>query len=248
MFKLVVIDDVQDARDIIHSIVKRYCKNIDVVGVADGVRSGIELIKTHKPHIVLLDIEMYDGTGFDLLNKLKPIDFKVIFITAYEEYALKAFKFSALDYILKPINADELIAAIERTEDALKQGNMQNLEIFEANYLNTDKESKKIILKTIDCIYAVSIKDIVRCEAEESYTTFFLNDGEKIVMSKPLKEYDELLNAYGFFRTHQSHLINLEFFEKYKKTDGGFAVLKDNSSVPVSSRKKDMFLQAIERL
>ena len=247
MFKLVVIDDVQDARDVICSIVKKYCKRIEIVGVADGVKSGIELIKKHKPQIVLLDIEMQDGTGFDLLKKFKPIDFKVIFITAYEEYALKAFKFSALDYLLKPINADELIAAIERTEDALKLGSAQNIDVLESNYLNKNKESKKIILKTLDSIYAVSIKDIVRCEAEESYTTFFLNNGEKIVMSKPLKEYDELLSAYGFFRTHQSHLINLDYFEKYKK-DVGFAVLKDKSSVPVSSRKKEMFLQIINQL
>jgi two-component system LytT family response regulator len=248
MFKLVVIDDVKKARDVIYSIVKKYCKSIDVVGVADGVKSGIELIKTHKPDIVLLDIEMHDGTGFDLLNKFKSIDFKVIFITAHEEYALKAFKFSAMDYILKPIDADELIAAIERTENDLKQGSLQNIEVFEGNYLNNNKELKKIILRTLDCIYAVKIKDIVRCEAEESYTTFFLNDGQKIVISKPLKEYDELLSSYGFFRTHQSHLINLDYFEKYKKTGGGYAVLKDKSSVPVSSRKKEMFLQTINQL
>ena len=247
MLKLVVIDDVQDARDVICSIVKKYCKSVDVVGVADGVKSGIELIKAHKPHIVLLDIEMHDGTGFDLLNKLNPVDFKVIFITAYEEYALKAFKFSALDYILKPINADELIAAIERTEDALKNGKVQNIDVLEGNYSSNNKEAKKIILKTSDSIYAVSIKDIIRCEAEESYTTFFLNSGEKIVMSRPLKEYDELLSEYGFFRTHQSHLINLDYFEKYKKADG-FAVLKDKSSIPVSSRKKEMFLQTINHL
>jgi two-component system LytT family response regulator len=248
MFKLVVIDDVQNARDVISTIVKKHCKRIDVTGVADGVKSGIELIKKHKPQIVLLDIEMHDGTGFDLLNKLKPIDFKVIFITAYEEYALKAFKFSALDYILKPIDSNELIAAIERAENALEQGNTQNLDVLEGNYLNTNKESKKLILKTSDSIYAVSIKDIVRCQAEENYTTFFLHNGKKILISKPLKEYDELLSAYGFFRTHQSHLINLDYFEKYKKADGGYAVLKDKSSVPVSSRKKEVFLQTINQL
>ncbi|HXB12543.1 MAG TPA: LytTR family DNA-binding domain-containing protein [Bacteroidia bacterium] len=249
MLKLVIIDDMKNAREVIESLVKKHCPNIEVAGTADGVQSGIQLIKQCKPDIVLLDIQMRDGTGFDLINKCKPVDFHVIFISAYEEHALKAFKFSALDYILKPIDSAELIDAIKKAENVVASNSRgQNIDILESNYTNESKETKKIILKTLDSIYALSIKDIVRCEAEVNYTHFFLSDGRKILISKPLKEYDELLSEYGFFRTHQSHLINLDYFERFKKTDGGFAILKDGSVIPVSSRKKDSFLQAIDTL
>jgi two-component system, LytTR family, response regulator len=249
MLRLVIIDDMQNARELIASLIKKHCKQIEVAGIADGVKSGIQAIKQHKPDIVLLDIQMHDGTGFDLLRKLHPINFQVIFITAYEEHALKAFRFSALDYILKPINSNELMAAIQKAEKIVTPAAAsQNLDVLENNYSNDNKELKKIILKTIDSIYAVNIKDIVRCESEASYTRFFLNDGRKILISKPLKEYDELLSEFGFFRIHQSHLINLTYFEQFKKTDGGLAVMKDRSEIPVSSRKKDLFLQTIHKL
>ncbi len=249
MLSLIIIDDMQNGREVIASVIKKHCKNVQVVAEAESVKTGIEAIKKHKPDIVLLDIQMHDGTGFDLLNKIKPINFQVIFISAYEEHALKAFKFSAVDYILKPIDSGELIDAIRKAEDALQQtGNTQNFDVVENNYSSDSKESKKIILKTMDSIYAINVKDIVHCDAEENYTRFFLSDGRKILISKPLKEYDELLTEFGFFRAHQSHLINLDFFEHYKKANGGFAVLKDGSVIPVSSRKKDLFLQTIEKL
>ncbi len=239
----------QSARELITSLIVKHCRQIDIVGAADSVKSGIQVIKQSKPDIVLLDIQMHDGTGFDLLRKLHPVNFQVIFITAYEEHALKAFKFSALDYLLKPINSNELITAIQKAENVLTSVNSsQNLDVFQTNYSNHSKEAKKIILKTIDSIYAVNIKDIVRCESEANYTRFFLNDARKILISKPLKEYDELLSEFGFFRTHQSHLINLDYFEQFKKTDGGLAIMKDNSEIPVSSRKKDLFLQTIDKL
>jgi two-component system LytT family response regulator len=249
MLRLIVIDDLQNAREVIASIIKKHCKQVQLVGVADSVQSGIQAIKQHKPDLVLLDIQMHDGTGFDLLNKCKPVDFKVIFISAYEEHALKAFKFSALDYILKPIDSKELIAAIEKAEATIRQPPIAStLDVLENNYSNVGKESKKIVLKTADSIYAVNINEIVRCESEENYTHFYLADGKKILISKPLKEYDELLSEFGFFRIHQSHLINLDYFERYKKAYGGFAVMKDSAEIPVSTRKKDLFLRAIEKL
>jgi two-component system LytT family response regulator len=239
----------QSAREVIASIISKYCKQVEVIAQADGVKSGMQAIKQHKPDLVLLDIQMRDGSGFDLLNKLKPITFKVIFISAYETHALKAFKFSALDYILKPIDSNELVAAIAKAEEVVNQPSInQGLEVLENNYSNNNKESKKIVLKTSDSIYAVAIKDIIRCESEANYTRFFLNDGRKILISKPLKEYDDMLNEFGFFRIHQSHFINLDYFEHYKKADGGYAVMKDSSVIPVSSRKKNLFLQVIDSL
>ena len=246
MLNLIIIDDMQNAREVIASIIRKSFKKINIVATADSVKSGIQAIKQHSPDIVLLDIQMHDGSGFDLLNKIKPLKFKVIFISAYEEHALKAFKFSALDYILKPIDSAELVTAIKKAEEALAQAGIE--EGIDVISNNRDKESKKIVLKTSESIHVINVKDIIRCEADENYTSFFLNDTNRILISKPLKEYDELLTEYGFFRIHQSHLINLNYFKQFKKADGGFAVMSDGTSVPVSSRKKDLFLQTIENL
>lgn len=249
MYRLVIVDDMRNAREVIASIIEKRCKNVNIVATAESVKSGIQAIKEHKPDIVLLDIQMHDGSGFELLNKLKPFNFKVIFITAYEEYALKAFKFSAVDYVLKPIDSVELVSAIEKAQQVLPQADTsQSLNALENNYTNHNKEQKKIVLKTQESIYVLNVKDIIRCEADENYTRFFLNDGRRILISKPLKEYDEMLTEYGFFRVHQSHLINLDYFKQFKKIDGGFAVMSDKSEIPVSSRKKDLFLQTIDKL
>jgi two-component system LytT family response regulator len=249
MHSLVIVDDMPNAREVIASIIKQNFKNTTIVATADSVQSGIKAIKEHEPDIVLLDIQMHDGSGFDILNKLKPFKFKVIFISAYEEHALKAFKFSAIDYILKPIDSAELVAAVQKAELALSQNDQsQSINVLENNYSNSNKESKKIVLRTSDSIYVVNVKDIIRCEADENYTTFYLLDKQKILISKPLKEYDELLAEFGFFRVHQSHLINLDYFKQYKKADGGYAVMTDGSTLPVSSRKKDLFLKEIEKL
>src|SRR5581483_10065316 len=219
MLNLIIIDDMQNAREVIASIIRKSFKKINIVATADSVKSGIQAIKQHSPDIVLLDIQMHDGSGFDLLNKIKPLKFKVIFISAYEEHALKAFKFSALDYILKPIDSAELVTAIKKAEEALAQAGIE--EGIDVISNNRDKESKKIVLKTSESIHVINVKDIIRCEADENYTSFFLNDTNRILISKPLKEYDELLTEYGFFRIHQSHLINLNYFKQFKKADGG---------------------------
>jgi two-component system, LytTR family, response regulator len=248
MLRVVIIDDEQNTRDVISAIIAKRCKEVEIVALADSVRSGVQAISKFNPDLVLLDIHLEDGSGFDILQKVNPSNFKIIFVTAYDEYAVKAFKFSALDYILKPINSLELADAINKAANSIK--NISDIEIstFSTNYSAKNKESKKIILKTLDSIYAVNVKDILRCEADMYYTKFFLTDGQMIMVSSTLKEYDELLNEYGFFRVHQSHLINLDYFVKYKKADGGFAVLKDGTEIPVALRKKDLFLQAIAQL
>lgn len=248
MLRVVIIDDEKNARDVISTIIAKRCKQVEVVGEADSVKTGIETIKEQNPDLVLLDINLQEGTGFDILKVVKADNFKIIFITAYEEYALKAFKFSALDYILKPINSVELAEAINKAAANLQRTSQVEVAALNVNYSSKTKESKRVVLKTLDSIYSVSIKDIIRCESDTYYTKFFLNDGQVIMVSSTLKEYDEMLSDFGFFRIHQSHLINLDYFVKYKKTDGGFAVLKDGAEVPVALRKKDLFLQAIESL
>ena len=249
MLRLVIIDDEQNARELISNTVLHNCKNVEIVGTAESVKEGLELINTVNPDVVLLDVQMPDGTGFDLLSKLKDIKFKVIFITAHQEFALQAFKFSALNYILKPVDTEELVSSINKVEEVLEQNNMDmKMKILYDNLQNKSKDSKKLILKSTDQIHAVNVKDIVRCESEGNYTTFILSDGRKLLATKILKEFDEMLQNYNFFRVHQSHLINIDFFETFIKADGGTVVMKDKSKIPLASRKKEAFLKLLSSL
>ena len=249
MPQLIIIDDEPNAREAIENIVRSRCKHIQIAATAENVKSGLEAINKYNPDIVLLDIKMPDGTGFDLLKRKKEIDFKVIFISAHDDYAVQAFKFSALDYLLKPVDEDELVAAIKKAETSIDQKNISvNLNTLYENLHAHSKDSKKLILRSAECIDVVSIKDIVRCESEGSYTRIHLRDGRKIIVSKNLKEYEHLLGEYSFFRTHQSHLINTDYLESYKKADGGFVQMKDKSMVPVASRKRDELLVMISNM
>lgn len=245
MISIAVIDDEPKARETIINILGLSPVELVVVGEADDVISAYELILLNTPDLVLLDINLPDGTGFDLLKKFDQINFKVIFITAHEEYAIKAFKCSAIDYILKPITAAELLKAIEKANDSLSKEETA----FKLSTLlsNLDK-LKKIVLKTSESIHIVNVQHIVHCEADVNYTTFYLTGGEKLIVSKPLKEYDDLLCQTGFFRTHQSHLVNLEHILRYDKTDGGYLVMDNNSTIPVSTRKKEALFQLFEKM
>ncbi len=244
MINTIIIDDEQKARETIADILKLYCTNVNIIAQAEDVKSGIEAISQNKPDLVLLDIKMPDGSGFDLLKQLKIIDFKIIFITAYEEYAIKAFKFSALDYILKPIDPEELIKAIEKAGQSFNQENINlKLDAFYSNIENISKEVKKIVLYTFESIYIVNVQDIIRCESDRNYTYFYFIDGKKLFVSKTLKEFDEILNEYGFFRPHQSHLVNMNYIHRYEKHGGSYLIMKDNSKIPVASRKKNQLLE-----
>jgi two-component system, LytTR family, response regulator len=247
--RAVIIDDEKKARETIRSIIELYCPDVDLIGEADSVKTGIELINTQKPEIVFLDINLNDGSGFDLLKKVNSINFKTIFITAYEDHALKAFKFSALDYILKPVDPDDLTAAVEKAKSFQQHDNMNlKLETFISNMENITRDIKKIVLKTSDSIHVVNINEIVRCEADGNYTVFMLAGGKKILVSNTLKEYDEMLSPFQFFRVHQSHLVNIDFISSFEKKDGGYLVMKDKSIVPVSIRKKEPLLRLLEKI
>jgi two-component system LytT family response regulator len=249
MLRAIIIDDTDAIRKNTLELIKRYCPNIAVIGQADRVKSGVELIKQFVPDIVFLDVEMPDGTGFDLLQKLKPINFKVIFITGYEDFAVRAFRCSAIDYLLKPLDPMELVEAVNKAETSL------NKEIFELK-LNTlfsnlerPKNLQKIVLKTAEKIYSVNIQDIVNCESDKNYTTFYFINAPKLVVSITLKDYETLLKPYNFFRAHQSHLINMLYFDHFIKSDGGNTiVMKNKTKIPLSSRRKEEFLALIETL
>ncbi len=247
--KIVIIDDEARARSSFANIIKLSQHNIEVVAEADCVKTGIEAIKKHKPHLILLDIDMPDGTGFDLLKAMDYINFKVIFITAYEEFAVKAFEFSAIDYILKPANPKKLLDAIDRAQQLVEQENISlRLNALFANLDNVNPENKKLVLKTAEKIYLVSTSDIIRCEADTGYTQFFMADGKNILISRTIKDFEVLLDGLGFFRIHQSHLINLKFIDYFDKTEGGSVRMKDKSMLPLARRKKEGFLKLIEMM
>lgn len=248
MIKIVVLEDEKPTLETITEIVENHCDETKLIGVARTIRTAKELIQKTNPDLVLLDINLPDGTSFDLLEQLKTIDFKIIFITAFEEFAIKAIKLSAIDYLVKPIDPLELIEAIKKAREALDQSNNNlKLSALLSNIKGLANKPKKIILKTAENIYLIDIADIIRCESDGAYTRFYLNDGKKIMISKVIKDYEEMLHDYGFLRVHKSHIINLNFIDRFEKTDG-LIVLKDQSSIPVSVRKKESLLKIFEDL
>lgn len=249
MLRAVVIDDIESIRKDNVALIKTHCPNINIIGQADSVESGIALIKQVAPDIVFLDVEMPDGTGFDLLQKLKPFDFRVIFITGYEDFAIRAFRFSAIDYLLKPLRATELVEAVQKAEESLGNEVLElKLNNLFAN-LERPKNLQKLLLKTTDKIYSVNVQDIVHCESDKNYTTFHFINAPQLVVSTNLKEYDTMLTPHHFFRTHKSHLINMAYFDHFVKSEGGNTiVMKNKTSIPLSVRKKDEFLILLDRL
>jgi len=193
MIRCVIVDDESKAREILVDMLKLYCTNVEVVGQAHNVKSAYEIINQEKPDLILLDIKMPDGSGFDLLNKFTDIDFKVIFITAHEEYAIKAFRFSALDYLLKPIDPSDLMSAIDKISESITGTGMnEQFDTFKSNYFEEEPHlDKRIVLKTQENIYVIYLKDVIRCQSEKNYTYFYFTNRERIIVSKTLKEFDE---------------------------------------------------------
>lgn len=247
--KIAIIEDEIPLVNRISGVVTRNFPNIEIAGTASNVEAAIALIKNQNPEIVLLDIHLSDGTGFDVIQGLFPIPIKVIFITGHEEFAIKAFKCSAIDYVLKPFDDIELVEAIEKAiEIVSKEKTNISIQTLLTNMSTDGIKEKKIILKTADSIYVVKINEIIRLESDGAYTQFFFTDGHKVLVSKNLKEFEEILSDYGFFRIHQSHLINTEFLVRYHKGDGGFVIMKDGSMPPVSTRKKELLIEFINQI
>ncbi|PKP17888.1 MAG: DNA-binding response regulator [Bacteroidetes bacterium HGW-Bacteroidetes-23] len=249
MLRAIVIDDIEKIRKDNIAIIKSSCPGISIIGQAESVASGIKLIKQLAPDLVFLDVEMPDGTGFDLLQKLNPIHFKVIFITGYEDFAIRAFRFSAIDYLLKPLDSKELVDAVRKAEDSLSK------EVFDMKLhnlfsnLERPKSLQKLVLKTTDKIYSVNIQDIINCESDKNYTTFHFINAPKLIVSTNLKEYETLLTPHNFFRTHKSHLINMAYFDHFIKSEGGNTiVMKNKAAIPLSVRKKEEFMVLLENL
>ncbi len=244
MIKGVIVDDMIQAQEALQRDLAESCPQVEILGTATGVVTAAKLLKELKPDVLFLDIELEDGTGFDLLEILPEIDFKIIFITASDQHAIRAFKFSAVDYLLKPLDLDELKNAIEKisiTDSAEK------IEVL-LDHWDQKNNSRKLALQNSDKILVINTDEIVRCEAENNYTTFHFNDHSKFLVSKTLKSYEKILEPLGFYRVHQSHLVNLHQIKAYVKLEGGYLVMENDHRVPVSVRKKAKVVELLEKI
>lgn len=245
MLKCVIVDDEHKSREILRILIEDFCENANVVAQCPTVADAIVAIEEHKPHVVFLDIQMQGETGFDLLEKIKKIDFEIIFTTAYSEYAIRAFKFSAIDYLLKPIDIEELKKSIEKVEKKVNVDFSVRLEQLVQNLKGGTNHRYKLALPSSEGLMFVKVEDIVYCEASSNYTNIYMTDGKKHMVSRTLKEYEDLLAEQDFFRIHNSFLINLNAIKKYVRGEGGYVVMANDKSLDVSKRKKESFLARI---
>jgi len=245
----VIIDDEQNNIDNLRSLLAEYCPQVDVVAGAGNAAEGKSSILQYSPDLVFLDIQMPGKNGFDLLQSLPNYDFEVIFVTAYDQYGIQAVKFAAIDYLLKPIDTDELKRAVEKVflKSRQKKQNLQLENLLQLLHHRQKKEEHRLALPTAKEIRYVRTADIVRCESSNSYTSFYLYNGEKLLVSRPVYEYEEVLKDYGFIRCHQSHLVNLKYVKSWVKEDGGYLYLEDKTEIPVSRNKRELVRMTIER-
>lgn len=242
--KTVIIDDEAPSRNYLRNLINEFTPHLDIVGEADSVESGAGLIKKCKPDVVLLDIQLGSRNGFELLEQLEERKFSVIFITAYEQYAIKAIRHAALDYLLKPVSPPDFIAAVNRIHESHPEDNPQKLEFIATNG-HSKRPLTNIILPAADELVFIALKEIISIEGSNNYSIFKLADMRQHVVSKNIHEYEDLLTESGFFRVHKSHMINLSHIKKYVKGRGGFVVMSDSSEIVVSARKKDEFLSIL---
>ena len=245
MLKSIIIDDELKSRESLRILIEDFCTGVEVSALCQNVSEGIAAIDKYKPDVIFLDIQMQRETGFDLLNKISAINFEVIFTTAYSEYAIKAFKFSAIDYLLKPIDIEELKASLLKVEKKIGGSITGRLEQLMDNLKGGNTENFKLALPTSDGLIFIKVNDIVYCEASSNYTHIHMLDGKKHLVSRTLKEYEEMLAESNFFRIHHSYLINLNLIKKYIRGDGGYVVMNNDTSLDVSKRKKEAFLDRI---
>lgn len=247
-YSVLILEDEKYQQDLLSSLLKEGFPEFMLAGIASSVDEAKALLEKHTPDLVFMDVVLPPHTSFDILHSLSSIPFEIIFTTSYEEYAVKAFRLSAIDYLLKPVDAVELRAALEKFKQKKSaqnsDGHIRNLL---SNLRAKQGDHAKVALPTLTGFIFVPIKDIVRCESDNTYTTFFTLDKKKIVVSKTLKECEYMLAEYRFFRVHNSHLINLEYITEYIKGEGGIIKMSDGSQIDVSRRKKDEFLRQLKR-
>lgn len=249
MIHAVIVEDEVKGLNNLKNMLAKYCEEVEVVGEASTVEEGLELLADPEvqPDVAFLDISLPDGLVFQLLNKIRPVEFEVIFVTAHEEYAIKACEYSSIGYILKPIDPDVLKDAVSRIQLRKSSSMDKQLDIFNS-YYNNPNAFTKMSISALDGVYFVNIKDIVRFEAEDNYTHIYLNNGERITASKTIKAYEDLLAPFNFYRVHKRHVINLNYMRKFVKGDGGYLIMDDNMKIEVSRRRRPAFMEQMKRL
>ena len=243
--KAVIVDDEAAVRNTIFNLLKENFPEITVSAAAGSVGEGYTAVSEHQPDILFLDVELPDGLGFDLLKKMTPVHFRAIFITGHQEYALNAIKFSAFDYILKPIDEDELKSAIIKAREVINHEEEQLKILALSENMQEKKVLKRIILRTAEALQLIALSDIIRAEADSNYTHFHLAGGKHIMVSRTIKDYETMLDGTPIIRVHQSHLVNLNYIDKFYKHDGGYIQFKDGTAVPVSPNLKQKVLKAL---
>jgi two-component system LytT family response regulator len=248
MLKAIIVDDEKISRDILNDYIAKYCPDVKVCERCDSVMTGLKAIDKHHPDIVFLDVEMPKGNGFDLLEQAKDISFETIFVTAFDNYAIQALNYSAAYYILKPVSIDELVIAVDKIK-AQKQKNAPGIhtKVLLENIKTKTIAQHKIVLPLQDGFEVVSLKDIVHCDAHDNFTDFHFVSGQKMMICRTLKFYEELLSESGFMRVHKSHLINLDHVMKYKRGKGGQLTMSNGAVIDVSPNKKDELMEQFEK-
>lgn len=245
--KALIVDNEEHLRKALSELLKEFCPEVRTIETATGVQEGLQKIKSYHPDIVLLDVEMDDGTGFDLMKQIQDPSFQLVFVTAHNQYAIEAFQFSAIDYLLKPVDPDALQNSIQKAQRNLRNSSLQQqVQVLLQQLAGIQNQEKKIVLKDLDNTYFIRVADILYCEAEGTYTKFFIAGAEPILVSRHLKEYETVLEPIGFIRTHHSFLANPAKIKLYDKTDGGSLILEGGYTVPVSQRKKEWVLSILE--
>jgi two-component system LytT family response regulator len=247
MIRAVIIDDEKNNIDNLQGLLQKHCPQVEVVAFALSAADGVKTISQHQPNLVFLDIQMPGRNGFDMLQSLPRHDFEIIFVTAFDQYGIQAIKFSAIDYLLKPVNIQELKIAIEKAAVKSKQ-RKQNLQLENLLELLQNREQKnehRLALPTTKETRFINLEQIIRCESSNTYSSFYLTDGQKIMVSKPIFEYEEILRDYGFIRCHQSHLVNKTKVKSWVREDGGYLLLEDGSQIPVSRNKKESVAEVL---
>jgi len=245
MITAILIDDEKHCNQTLEIEIGRHCPDVKILGSYTSGKEGLAAIKSLQPNLVFLDIEMPWMNGFELLQKIEHLNFDVIFVTAYDNYAIKAFRFSAIDYLLKPIQHQLLVSAIEKVK--LKNNHNLPYEQLETllHNMKNNTENNRVVFSTSEGLEIVEIKDIVRCQSDNNYTYIYLSSGEHIFLSKTLKEVEQMIQSSTFIRVHQSHLVNINFIKRFVKGDGGYLLLKDDKQVSVSKSRREQLMHRI---
>lgn len=250
MIKTIIVEDEKKSREMLAAIIERNCPDISIIGLAQNVDEGETMIRQLKPELVFLDISMPDGSGFDLLERVQGCKFDLIFATASDQHAIRAIKYSACDYLLKPIDMDELKQAVDKVIARRRSTppDMENLQFLIQQLKRSDDNFAKITLPTGTAYEVVNLKDIIKLEADGSYTYFYLADHRKLMVTASMKHYEDILPESDFLRVHHHSLINMNHVIRFIKEDGGYAVMSDDSKVEISRRKKDAFMEKLNRV